>query len=94
MLEIIKKEIAMSSELTSKIKWCSNYCKVKPQIYNGHLRIIKNTNLAYVEPHRVIMNNTLYIFFNEQDFFYIGNLQKKYPLSKLQYYIIKIEKRK
>ena len=87
MLEIIKKEIPMSDELTSKIKWCSNYCKTKPQIYNGQLRIVKRTNLAYVEPHRVIMNNTLYLFFNEQNFFYIGDLQRKYPLSKLEEHI-------
>ena len=84
MIEIVKTEIAISNDLHSKIKWCSNYCNVKPKIYNGYLRIIKHTNLAYIEPHRVIINNTLYLFFNEHDFFYIGNLQKKYPLSKLQ----------
>ena len=87
MIEIVKTEITMSTELHSKIKWCSNYCKGRPKIYNGCLRIIKHTNLAYVEPHRVIISNTLYLFFNEQDFFYIGNLQKKYPLSKLQEFI-------
>jgi len=84
MLEIIKQEINMSNELESKIKWCLNYSNVKYKIYNGQLRIIKNTNLAYVEPHRVIINNTLYLFFNEQDFFYVGDLTNKYPLSKLQ----------
>jgi len=87
MLEIIKQEIPMSNELNSKIQWCSNYCKDKPKIYNGYLRIIKHTNLAYIEPHRVIMNNTLYLFFNEQDFFYVGDLTNKYPLSKLQEHI-------
>ena len=87
MLEIIKTEIKMSGELHSKIKWCSNYCKCKPKIYNGCLRVIKYTNLAYVEPHRVIMNDILYLFFNEQEYFYISDLRTKYPLSKLQEYI-------
>ena len=87
MIEIVKTEIAISNNLYSKIKWCSNYCKVKPKIYNGCLRIIKHTNLAYIEPHRVIINNTLYLFFNDQEYFYISNLRTKYPLSKLLEFI-------
>ena len=87
MLNIIKKEINMSKELLSKIEWTCKMKKVKPKIYNGTLRIIKHTNLAYVEPHRVIIKDKLYLFFNEQNYFYIGNLRKKYPLSKLQEYI-------
>ena len=87
MLNIIKKEINMSKELLSKIEWTCKMKNVKPKIYNGTLRIIEHTNLAYVEPHRVIIKDKLYLFFNEQDYFYIGNLKKKYPLSKLQEYI-------
>jgi len=89
MIEIIKTEISMSDDLYSKLKWCSNYCKVKPKIYNGYLRVIKHTNLAYIEPHRVIINNILYLFFNEQEYFYIGDLKNRYPISKLQEYITK-----
>ena len=87
MLEIIKTEIEMSNELISKIKWFSNYYNCKPKIYNGQLRAIKHTNLAYIEPHRVIIHNTLYLFFNEHDYFYVSNLQEKYPLSKLLDYM-------
>ena len=89
MIEIIKTEITMGNELYSKIKWCSNYCKCKPNIYNGCLRAIKHTNLAYIEPHRVIINNTIYLFFNGQEYFYINDLREKYPLSKLQEHIKK-----
>ena len=92
MLEIIKNEIIMSDYLHSKIKWCSSYCKVTPKIYNGCLRIVKNTNLAYIEPHRVIIGSDLYLFFNEQEFFYIGNLRNKYPLSQLQEIVAKRKK--
>lgn len=58
MLQITKKEINMSKELLSKIEWA---CRLKfkwkeqPQIINGCLRIIEHTNLAYVEPHRVLI---------------------------------------
>ena len=56
-------------------------------ILEGCLRVIEHTNLAYVEPHRVIIKNNLYLFFNEHEYFYIGNLANKYPLSKLRYFI-------
>ena len=90
MLHIIKQEINMSKELLSKIEWA---CRLKfkgkeqPQIINGCLRIIEHTNLAYVEPHRVIIKDSLYLFFNEHDYFYVNNLRNKYPLSQLKDYI-------
>lgn len=87
MIKIVKRKINMSDELESKIKWTCKFCKQKYEIIEGCLRIVEHTNLAYVEPHRVIINNHLYLFFNEQDYFYIGDLQKKIPLSKLEDYI-------
>lgn len=51
------------------------------------LRVIEHTNLAYVELHRVIIKNNLYLFFNKNDYFYVGDLRTKHPLSKLQEYI-------
>ena len=87
MLHIIKKEINMSKELLSKIEWTCKMKKVKPEIINGCLRIVEHTNLAYVEPHRVIIKDKLYLFFNEHEYFYIGNLANKYPLSKLRDFI-------
>ena len=80
----------MSKELLSKIEWA---CRLKfnekeqPQIINGCIRKIEHTNLAYVEPHRVIIKDKLYLFFNEHDYFYVSNLSTKYPLPKLQEYI-------
>lgn len=52
-----------------------------------YLRIVEHTNLAYVEPHKVIIGDTLYLFFNEQKHFYIGNLKKKIPIADLSEYI-------
>ena len=62
MLHIIKKEINMSKELLSKIEWTCKMKKVKPKIINGTLRIVEHTNLAYVEPHRVIIKDKLYVY--------------------------------
>lgn len=88
VLHIIKKEINMSKELLSKIEWTCRMKKVKPEIINGTLRIVEHTNLAYVEPHRVIIKDKLYLFFNEQDYFYIDSLENKYPLSKFNENIV------
>ena len=87
MIKIIKKKINMSDELKAKINWSCKFNNRPYQIIDGHLRIVKHTNLAYVEPHKVIINNRLYLFFNEQKYFYLGNLQNKIPLAELSEYI-------
>ena len=51
------------------------------------LRVIEHSNLAYVEPHKLVIKNNLYLFFNEHDYFYVNDLRNKYPLSQLKDYI-------
>ena len=87
MLSITRKEINISKELKSKIEWTCKLKQVTPEIINGSLRIVEHTNLAYVEPHRVIIKGKLYLFFNEQNYFYIDSFENKYPLSKFNEYI-------
>ncbi|HJJ14966.1 MAG TPA: hypothetical protein OIM60_00720 [Clostridiaceae bacterium] len=87
MIKIIKKKINMSDELKAKINWSCKFNNRPYQIIEGYLRIVEHTNLAYVEPHKVIIGDKLYLFFNEQKNFYMGNLKKKIPLSELSEYI-------
>ena len=87
MIKIIKKKINMSDELKIKIEWSCKFIKKSYEIIDGYLRIVEHTNLAYVEPHKVIIDNQLYLFFNEQKYFYLGNLNNKIPLSELSEYI-------
>ena len=87
MIKIIKKKINMSDEPKIKIEWSCKFSKKSYEIIDGYLRIVEHTNLAYVEPHKVIIEDKLYLFFNEQKHFYIGNLKKKIPLSELSEYI-------
>ena len=77
----------MTNELFSKIEWACSFENVKPKILEGNLRIIDKTNIAYVEPHRVIIKEKLFLFFNDLDYFYIGDLLHKYPISKLREFI-------
>ena len=87
MMRIIKKKIIMTKELKSKITWACSFNNTEPKIMEGNLRIIERTNLAYVEPHRVIIKNKLYLFFNDVNYFYVGNLSQKIPNSRLSDYI-------
>ena len=86
MLNIIKKRIIITNDLHSKISWACSFANISPEIIEGNLRIIEKTNIAYVESHRAIIKDML--FFNDLDYFYIGNLTNKYPLSKLRDYIV------
>ena len=92
MIRIVKKKNKIREELLSKIEWACSLNSIKLEqirIYEGCLRIIKHTNLAYVEPHRVIIKDKLFLFFNECDYFYVGDLRYKYPLAQLKDYISK-----
>ncbi len=92
MISIVKKKNKLRDDLLSKIEWACSLNSIKLEqirIYEGCLRIIEHTNLAYVEPHRVIIKNKLFLFFNECDYFYVGDLRTKIPLSQLKDYISK-----
>ena len=87
MIKIIKKKINMSDELKTKINWSCKFNNRPYQIIEGYPKIVEHTNLTYVEPHKIIIGNTLYLFCNEQKHFYIGNLMKKIPITDLSEYI-------
>ena len=85
MINIFKKKNKIKRELLSKIEWACSLNSIKfehEMLFEGCLRIIEHTNLAYVEPHRVIIKDKLFLFFNECDYFYVGDLRYKYPLSQ------------
>ena len=78
MISIVKKDFLISRDLISKIEWpCRlNSINFEHQMkLEGCLRIVEHTNLAYIEPHRVIIKNNLYLFFNEHDYFYVGDYE-------------------
>ena len=82
MLNIIKKQINISKELNSKIEWACQLKlkgKEKPKIYQGSLRVIEHSNLAYVEPHRLVIKNNLYrsdLYMTKKHGYFHINLKK------------------
>lgn len=87
MLTIETKEIIISEELRKKIDKICRFTNVKPIIVNGNIRSIKNTNIAYVEPHRMIINNNTFLLFDECNDVFINTLYNKIPLKDLERYI-------
>ena len=78
------KKITIQNELLSKIKWACTFSNCEPKIKNGNLRKLEKFNVAYVEPHKAIIKDKTYLFFNSHDYFYINDLTNKYPLSSLR----------
>ena len=59
----------------------------KPTIINGNIRKVDKTNLIYIEPHRIIINNTTFLAFNYSNEIFIENLSNKIKLSELEDYL-------
>ena len=87
MVNIIKEEIALDESLKKKLKFICDFAKVKPTIINGSIRRIDKTNLTYIEPHKIIINNTTFLAFNYSNEIFIENLSNKIKLSELEDYL-------
>lgn len=61
MLTIENKELEISIELKRKIEMICKFAGVKPNITNGNIKSIKETNIAYVRPHIININNIDYL---------------------------------
>lgn len=75
MISIVKKKNKISRELLSKIEWACKFSSIELEqqmVIEGCLRIIEHTNLAYVEPHRVVIKNITLLVFNYSNDVYIS----------------------
>ncbi len=87
MVNVIKKEIDMEESLKKRIEIICDFCNTTPTFINGSIRKIDKTNLSYIEPHRIIVKNNLFLAFNYSNEIYINNLSKKIKISELENYI-------
>lgn len=87
MIKVIKKEIDMEESLKKRLEIICDFCNTTPMIINGSIRKIDKTNLNYIEPHRIIINNVMFLAFNYSNEIYINNLSKKIKISELENYI-------
>ena len=70
-----------------KFEFICGFCNTTPTIINGNIRKIDKTNLTYIEPHRIIINNKTFLAFNFTNEIFIENLSNKIKISELESYI-------
>ena len=87
MVNIIKQEIDIEEALKKKLEFVCSFCNTKCEIQKGSIRTIKRTNLYYVEPHRIIINDITFLAFNYSNEIFIENLSNKIKLSELEDYL-------
>jgi hypothetical protein len=87
MVNIIKEELSLEESLKKKIEFICDFTNNKHTIINGSIRKIDKTNLTYIEPHRIIINNTTFLAFNYSNEIFIENLSNKIKLSELEDYL-------
>ena len=87
MVNIIKEELSLEESLKKKIEFICDFTNTTLTIINGSIRKIDKTNLTYIEPHRIIINNTTFLAFNYSNEIFIENLSNKIKLSELEDYL-------
>ena len=87
MVRVITQEIDMEESLRKRLEIICDFCNTTPIFINGSIRRIDKTNLSYIEPHRIIINDMTFLAFNYSNEIYINNLSKKIKLTELENYI-------
>ena len=57
MIKIIEQEISFDDNLKKKLEFICDFCNTTLKFINGSINKIDNTNLSYIEPHRIIIND-------------------------------------
>ena len=87
MLTIETKELEINIELKRKVEMICKFACVKPTITNGNIKNIKGTNIAYVKPHIIKINNIDYLMFDECDDIFINGYDEKIKFKDFETYI-------
>ena len=86
-MHLTKEKLEIDENLKKKVKNILMFLNIKEQLRNGYIINIPKTNLAYVEPHKLLINNTTYLFFNECEKVFINTLEDSILFNELQDYI-------
>ena len=86
-MQIVKEKLDIYEKLEKKINNLLNFNNIKAKLENGNIISLSNTNIAYIEPHKLEINEITYLFFNECEDVYINNLNRSIPLKELEGFI-------
>ena len=86
-MNITKEVLEVETTLENKILNVLLFLGIKTKIKKGNIISIENTNLSYIEPHKLKVNDTTYLFFNEYNEVFINTLEKSISITELQNHI-------
>ena len=86
-MQIIKEQLDIDEKLEKRIKNILKFLNIKSKIIKGNIIHIPKTNIAYIEPHKLVINNITYLFFNECNDIYINTLENSIPFNDLEAHI-------
>ena len=87
MISIKTSKLEIDDNLRKKIEIICSFNNLKLKFINETIKNINKTNLSYIEPHRVIINNIVVLLFNYSRTIYINNLSNKMDISELQIFL-------
>ena len=90
MLTIETKKLEISDELKRKVDMICRFANVKYTFTSGTIKDIKESNISYVKPHILTINNNDYLIFENYDYVFINGYSKRIRFKDLQEYIKKI----
>lgn len=86
-MHLIKEKLDIEESLESRIKNMLKFLNIKSKIERGSIINIKNTNLAYIEPHKLVIGDITYLLFNNCENVYINDLNDFILLKDLEKHI-------
>ena len=86
-MTIETKELVISEELKRKVEMICKFAYVDYSITNGNVKSIKNTNIAYVKPHILTIDNNDYLIFEEFNHVFINRYENKILFKDLEEYV-------
>ena len=82
-----KEKLDIDETLNKRINNLLKFVNIKSKLINGNIIHISKTNLAYIEPHKLIINEITYLFFNNCENVYINTLEQSISLNELERHI-------
>ena len=86
-MQIVKEKLEIEETLKKKVKNILMFLNLKGKLEKGNIINIPKTNIAYIEPHKLVINNITYLFFNECENVYINTLEESIPFNELENHI-------
>jgi len=87
MVNIIKEELPIEESLRKKLELICEFAKTTPKIINGNIKSIKGTNIAYVKPHIIKVNNIDYLMFDECEDIFVNGYNEKIKFKDFESHI-------